>query len=399
VPALLRAALRQLIGRHRTVSTSEGEEARRLLEASNTLERSFMIYFFRGDDLRMLYSALAAANLAERLGRSTSVLARSYGTLHVIMASIGLDAPSRYFAERGQRVAAEVDQLSASAWVLLALGVAAAGRGRWQESEPPLELAAKLADRLGDGRNWCEIMATLGTTTGARGAFRTSLSIYQRVLENAERRGDYQNQGWGILGQARNLLALGELDELDRVLERADEIFEAGGRNIDFVTRFDDFTLRACRALARDDEASAREKLRGLAALFESEKAPKQWMLLHAYGNLADATLELWRRHPESAENRSGARDAARRLTAYARQFACGRARAAWIDGCLARVAGRSRRALRHWRRALEASRAGGMLYDEWRCTRELGAHAATASERAAHAERARELRSLFEAR
>jgi class 3 adenylate cyclase len=396
VAALLRGLLRQLTGRHRRVSLDASEERARVLQAANVLERSFMIYFFRGDDLRMLHSALAAANLAERLGAATSVLARSYGTLHVIMASLGLEAPSRYFAERGRRAAAAVDQLSSSAWVALAIGVAAAGRGRWQEAEPALEEAARLAERLGDGRNWCEIMATLGTTTGARGAFGASIAIYQRVLENAERRGDYQNQGWGILGQARSLLALGELAKLDGVLARAEEIFEGGGRNIDFVTRFDDFTIRALCALARDDEAGARAALTGLAALFASEKAPKQWMLLHAYGNLADAALELWRRHPASREDRALARDAARKLDAYARQFACGRARAAWVRSRVAEIAGRTRHALREARRTLEIACAAEMRYEEWLCRRVLSGVAEAEDERSAHAARAAELRDGF---
>jgi hypothetical protein len=149
------------------------------------------------------------------------------------------------------------------------------------------------------------------------------------------------------------------------------------------------------RALARDDEAAARAELEGLAALFASETAPKQWMLLHAYGNLADAALELWRRHPSGRDDRARARDAARRLGAYARQFACGRARAAWIESRIQEIA-RPRQALRGVRRALELARTGEMRYEEWLCRRALAANAESDAERSEHTARARALREGF---
>jgi hypothetical protein len=146
----------------------------------------------------------------------------------------------------------------------------------------------------------------------------------------------------------------------------------------------------------RGNDEAARAQLGALAALFENEKAPMQWMLLHAYGILAEAALDPWLRNPDRDDDRARVRDAARRLAAFARRFACGRSRSEWIRARLAYGEGRMRRAFKRYRRALDLACAGNLLYEQWPCSRELAELAGSAAERTLHEARARAIAGSF---
>jgi tetratricopeptide (TPR) repeat protein len=278
-------------------------------------------------------------------------------------------------------------------WILLARSVSLSGLGRWSEAEPPLDEAAELAERLGDGRSWCEIVASKGTTTGARGAYLDSIAIYESVLKNAERRGDFQSQGWGVLGQARGYAALRRLDRLDEILARAAELASAAGGDIDLLTQYDHRALRALRELHRGDDERARAELVDMAHALRTQRAPNQWMLMHPFSAFAEAAVELWSRHPERRDDRALARTAWRRLRRFARIFPCAKPRASWLAGRIADLRGRRAQAIEHWRSGLSASRALEMRYDEWLCCGALaGAAQSDVPDRDALKRRAREL-------
>ncbi len=372
VQATLAQLARQIWHRLRRPVRVDPERAERLLQAAHALDQLFMIYFFGGEEIRMLYAGLAALNFAEDIGQPTPVLARAYGTLQTIAASIPLHGQMRYFIERAREAIDAVDQLPATSWVLLTRATAIAGLGSWADAEATLEETAKITERLGDDRTWCEATASLGTTTGARGAFRQSIAYYESVLAHGERRRDLQAQGWGIVGQARSYYALGELDTLDPVLEQCADILGQGGANIDFLTRFDDQLIRALRALAARDDARARTLLEATVHSLSTERVATQWMYMQAYGYFADAASELWSRHPDEASDAKLARFAERRLAGYARIFPCGRPRLTLTRARSARIRGKEADAQRLLARALAEASALAMEYEQTLCAREL---------------------------
>ena len=372
VRATLAQLVRQIWHRLRGPARADAEHSERLLQSAHALDQLFMIYFFGGEEVRMLYAGLAALNFAEDIGEPTPVLARAYGSLQAITASIPLHGQMRYFIEKARAATEAVDQLSATSWVLLTRATAIAGLGSWAEAETTLGETAKLTERLGDDRTWCEATASLGTTTGARGAFRQSITYYESVLAHGERRRDLQAQGWGIVGQARSYLALRELDTLDRVLEQCADVLGRGGVNIDFLTRFDDQVIRALRALAVRDDMRARGLLEATVHSLSTERVPTQWMYMQAFGYLADAATELWSRHPEQREDARLARFAERRLARYARIFPCGQPRLTLTRARIARIRGRQSQAQRLLARALTESSALGMEYEQALCAEAL---------------------------
>jgi tetratricopeptide (TPR) repeat protein len=374
VRATLGQLARQVWHRMRRPVHADRQRAERMVQVAHALDQLFMIYFFGGEEIRMLYAGLAALNFAEDVGEPTPVLARAYGTLQTIAASIPLHGQMRYFIAKADSASEAVDSMSAMSWVLLTKATAIAGLGSWTDAEVTLEETAKLTERLGDDRTWCEATASLGTTTGARGAFHQSMAHYENVLAHGARRRDLQAQGWGIVGQARCYFALGELDTLDRVLEQAADILGRGGVNIDFLTRFDDQALRALRALAAGDDAGARTVLEATVHSLTTERVPTQWMYMQAYGYFADAATELWSRHPERTDDARLARFAEKRLAGYARIFPCGRPRLTLTRSRHARIRGRESEAARLLERALSESRALAMEYEQKLCAEALAA-------------------------
>ena len=90
-----------------------------MVQVAHALDQLFMIYFFGGEEIRMLYAGLAALNFSEDVGKPTPVLARAYGTLQTIAASIPLHGQMRYFIDKAGRTTEAVDSMSATSWVLL----------------------------------------------------------------------------------------------------------------------------------------------------------------------------------------------------------------------------------------------------------------------------------------
>ncbi len=104
---IVREGVRQLWRRVVPPRAAAPERAERLLQAAHLSERIFLIYFFAAEDFTMMYSGLAAVNLAQSVGRPSVTLARGYCTLQVMMASLGLQGQSRYFGARAEPVDAD----------------------------------------------------------------------------------------------------------------------------------------------------------------------------------------------------------------------------------------------------------------------------------------------------
>jgi tetratricopeptide (TPR) repeat protein len=97
--------------------------------------------------------------------------------------------------------------------VLHAAGVYYTGIGMWKRAEEALTKCVKIAEEVGNPRRLEEAYGVISTSQYLQGKIRDSFATNELAVESARRRGDLQSQVLSLLAQARNQIALGQIDK------------------------------------------------------------------------------------------------------------------------------------------------------------------------------------------
>jgi serine/threonine protein kinase/tetratricopeptide (TPR) repeat protein len=379
---LLLQTLRQvlhLVLPRRWVKVEDRQERESLGIAALAASRLAECYYWRYDPLRMVATALLAANLAERTGRDSEVL-RMYGNLGSIAGLGRLHTLARAYFRRAQGEGQLLEDPSATAFGLIVESLYHSSFARWDQAKRKATEAQRVLVRLGDKGELELSEVLLGHVDYYTGDFQGALERFAEVRLSARRRGHFQHEVWCGYTMARSLMALGRLDEALPLLRESDELLK--GKHDPLSSILTNGLLGMAhlwrgeweQARARADEVTA------LALRFQ----PMLYTEIHGHESAARVYLDLWEREHAPGQPPPPVADAARRacarLSSFATRFPLARPVALRCTGRLHWLAGRQWRARRTWKRAARLAGELGMPYEEALAWFELARAAAPGS-------------------
>ncbi|GIK43899.1 MAG: adenylate/guanylate cyclase domain-containing protein [Chloroflexota bacterium] len=365
-----------------------------LLEAARTYERLGEIHYWSNETLPAIYAAVRTLNLAERAGPSPE-LARAYANMCLVAGFASLRSLAEAYSRRAQAVAQEAQHYPALAWVLELTGVYTIGVGQWTQAGETLRQGALVAQQLEDHRRWEECTTALGDISFFQGKFAESLNMWPEVLASARRRGDTQAQSWGLAGQLRSLLALGEqrTEQALTTLQTLESVAHDDIGSADKINSYGVIALLRWRLGQSELAQSAAEA----GVTWIGRSSPTGYGIIHGYNNVAEVCLALWEAeerlgvggwgsesqnrksrqgHASESQNlKSNAWQACQALRQYARAFPSGRPRAWLWQGLYEWLSGRPGKAYAAWRKGLAAAERLAMPYEQALTLYEIGRH------------------------
>jgi hypothetical protein len=230
---------------------------------------------------------------------------------------------------------------------------------------------------MGDWRRWGESVVLLGRAEALQGQFARGERRFGDLYAAAGRVGDIQQQIWGLIGQALNLMRMGATDRAMELLAQAKPLLETSGSN-----RVSEITLQGWLAVGQlhQGQLEAARRSAGALARLIIPSRPTVFATLDAYAAIAEVYLTLWEANhtgPAQAELAAAAAQSCKALRGYARTFPIGRPRAWLALGLYQSLSGKNRAAHRSWLRSLAAAQQLAMPYDAGLAHFEIGRHLA----------------------
>ncbi len=384
--AMTTAILRQVAGqiRHRllhrrtqSAGAPSGDQQARLFELARIYDLLGTLRYYEAKPLPMIHATLHTLNYAERAGRRTPELARAYASVSVVTGLLRLHQPARSYAQRALAVAYELDDQALLGYVLARTSVYSVGIGEWADVRERIEQALAIQERMGDWRRWGESLVLLGRAEALQGQFIPSERRFGDLYVAAQRVGDSQQQIWGLIGQAMNLIRMGATERAMELLAQARPLLETSGTN-----RVSEITMQGWLAsgwLHQGQPNAARQSADAVAQLIIPSR-PTVFATLDAFAAIAEVYLALWEAGDSTharAELAAAAARACKALHGYARTFPIGRPRAWLAQGLYQWLNGKTRLAHRAWLRSLADASRLAMPYDAGLAHFEIGRHLA----------------------
>ncbi|MBN1890204.1 MAG: AAA family ATPase [Thermoflexales bacterium] len=358
-------------------SPQASEEKTRAAIVSMEAARAYwvlgQVYFYANEATLNINANLRSLNLAEAAGPSPE-LALSHANVSVAAGLIPLHPIARAYSRRAREIARSVNHLPSLAWVLLLTAVYDAGSGQWEEAQKSLKEAIEISAQLGDRRRWEQGMNTLATITYLQGNFAKSARLFADLYTSARERGDVQYRAYGVLGQIRCMLSLGQVGAATVPLAELDFLLA------EHLGRLEEVHAHGLMALAYSyqEELDLAGRAAETALDLISQSRPISYTLLLAYSHVAQVCLNLWASaEPEAAASnfKSRAKQACRALGQFARVFPIGQP-SAWLwQGLYEQISGRPHRAQALWGKCLETAGRLGMPYEQGLAHYELAQH------------------------
>jgi tetratricopeptide (TPR) repeat protein len=243
-----------------------------------------------------------------------------------------------------------------------------------------LEQGIEIWDRLENRRRWGESKGLLAWVNYHQGDFSRSFDLYEEIYGSALLSGDAQQQTWGLVGKAENILRLGGPEHADEALSLMQEAATLPTEEIGRVEEIRVYGVLALAYLRCGDYESARE-MADRAARLIAQVPPIAVGIVEGYAGTAEVYLDLLERSGDLAASqqhglRIAAREACRALRQFGRSFPVARPRAWLLQGRHHWLRGRKARARAAWRRSLAAAEQLNLPYERGLAWTELGLHA-----------------------
>jgi class 3 adenylate cyclase/tetratricopeptide (TPR) repeat protein len=191
------------------------------------------LYLSTNNLVLALFATLRSFELAAQINVSTE-LARTYANLYLLAAlyrckflvrdydslarktagqakfKAGLYRLSGHGEDIIQKMVEASDDLSTQAWVYHSIGQANIGNAPWVDVRINFRRAARIFEGLGDSRGYGDCLNTEGFVHYCQGEFRPSLEVFSELSQLGQRIGNTEYHVSGQIGQAANLLLLGQ---------------------------------------------------------------------------------------------------------------------------------------------------------------------------------------------
>jgi tetratricopeptide (TPR) repeat protein len=362
--------------------TDEADEA--LIVAARAYGYISKIFYMQSDPIGILYSALRMLNLAEAArpcleqveGLSLIGLCAGLGSMHKI---------ADFYRSRAHAAAEQLGSSEAKAVALVFSAAYYSGLGRWDAARAALTESMRLFEELGNNRRWTESSCLLSTLSHFQGDFNGRLALAAEIHKRARMSGDAQSRAWGLLDQAESLLPMGQTQEANMLLA---EVKATAGKSIG---KADWIWFNGLEAVGYWQSGDARKAAvavnEGLTLALATR--PAAVYTLEGYAGLGEIALELFALDENS---HARAKQACRELRKFAQLLPIGRPRAYLTQGVYCSIIGAHSRALRYFRKSLNAVTKLRMPYEQALAQQQLAACAGTRVEREQHFSAAAEL-------
>jgi class 3 adenylate cyclase/tetratricopeptide (TPR) repeat protein len=339
-----------------------GQRAEPLALVSAGAQRLAENYMWERRQVPMLACTLLSVNAAERAGR-IETSARSYAMLGFSLGVSRLHGLADAYFSRAEATAIAHEDLPGRVFTGYSRGVYLIGIGRWAASRASIEAAIPLSLELGDAQEIEMVDTSLANLEFMTSELRSASRRYKNLQAAAQSRANLQHEAWGLYGDARSLVPLGELELAERQLHAALTIFRIAPESISELI---------CHGLLADVHLERGEIDAALSQAAQAMKhidssMPTVVTALQGYSGAARAYLAGFARElgrPDQDAARARARQACGRLRQYALFFPIGWPRAHLAWGCYLWLSGKRDAARRRFAKALRAAERLGMPYE-----------------------------------
>jgi hypothetical protein len=256
-------------------------------EAARAYTTIAQLAYYENQLLPALYAVLHSLNLAETIPPSPE-LATAYAGVQL---AVGATPLARIYRLLAQRTAHALGHLPSLAWIAEVHALNAIGRADWRHARAAVAYGLTLALQVGDQRRRAECLALAVLIATQTGAYPEALQIAVHLYESGLQSGDAQVQTWALVGQAENLLHLGDEPRATALLDQAESLLtENFGHAL--AEELWVYGLMAWAALQRGDMQQARV-LTTAALNLGGQLPPTAMYALGGYNATADVALAL----------------------------------------------------------------------------------------------------------
>jgi hypothetical protein len=346
-----------------------------LLETARVYEHLSEIYYYGQEKMFAIYSVLCAINLAELAGPSPE-LAREYANLCLGAGVVSMHSLAETYSRRAKEVALLVDPNHTLGYALMVTSSYYIGNGNWKKVEELGQKAIEIFSSLGDWRRWEITMSILGPLAFLQGEFSDSIRVYESLYKSALRRGDIQNQCWGLFGMAYNQVCLGRFKNAKLILNTIDI------EHLSDEHRFEKLLMYGVMALVhvyQNDLPAAQRTAEITLALF-AHSDPRYAGVMSSSA-IVETFLRIWEANKNLPAEQlkpliQSTRNACKVLDEYSRVFTMGRSNHLIWKGLFSWLDGKPRAAWKAWAKGLEMAKRLKMPLEQGTAYYEMGRHA-----------------------
>lgn len=351
----------------RHIGVLKGQEREVAIEVSRLYELMGRNYFYSQETLPIMFCILSFVNTAEKAGPSAE-LASSYAGMAILAGFAQLHSLAETYVDRALAIAEEINDPSNLITVSVVTSVYQITVGKWEEIRARAEKAKAICEQLGDYRQWGDSAVVLAESALISGDIQYALNIQKILLEDARRRHNPLQQGWGLFGVAANNIRLGNEAMSIPMLEEALQILEEIPNLASSINTNGQLALAHLR-LGQSERALA---YAGRVIDLAYDISPTVYSMGIGFAAVSEVYFELWERtlrdpnrRWDADRHRLLAEKALKLLRSFQRVFPIGQPSAYYYQGRYEWLRGQPQKAISSWRKGLEAAQKFNMPYEE----------------------------------
>lgn len=249
--------IQQGLPRRRSARMPAGSSPAAGASVCQAFESLVEVYFFMGDSLPAVYSALRTLNLAECLGVSGE-LARGQATLAGILSFTPLRAVAERYRRRALATVEDLAEPAATVWVSMVVALSLVGSGQWRRARLLLEHAASAARQIGDMRRWRDAVENIAGIDACRGEWGAALDGVAAMQQSAHQDKDRRCLVSSLREQGFYYAHTAQWDGMTECIARLQHELGRGLTAEAAAARQDLLALEATLALEQGDADGAR---------------------------------------------------------------------------------------------------------------------------------------------
>jgi tetratricopeptide (TPR) repeat protein len=221
---------------------------------------------------------------------------------------------------------------------------------------------------LGDYRQWGDSVVVLAESALISGDIQYALNTQKILLEDARRRHNPLQQGWGLFGVAANNIRLGNEAMAIPMLEEALQILEEIPNLASSINTNGELALAHLRLGQSEQALAYASRVIDLAL----DISPTVYSMDIGFAAVAEVYFELWERtlhdpnrQLDADKYRLLAEKAIKLLRAFQKVFPIGQPPAYYYQGWYEWLRDKPQNAIKFWRKGLEAAQKFNMPYEE----------------------------------
>jgi tetratricopeptide (TPR) repeat protein len=267
--------------------------------------------------------------------------------------------------------------------------------GKWDDVREKALEAKAISEELGDYRQWGDSVVLAGESALISGDTAFAMKMQLILLEDARRRRNPLQQGWGLFGVAVNNIRMGNAAAAIPMLEEALQILEEIPNIASSINTNGIIALAHLRLRQHNQALHYADRVLKLA----ENLSPTVYSLDIGFSAVADVYFHLWEEASHDAhlkldaeQLKASALKAIKLVRAFEKVFPIGQPHTPYYEGWYEWLAGDKQKAATLWNKSLEAAQKFKMLYEEGLVRTKLGMTETSQDIRSEHLQRAIEI-------